>query len=172
MALSDTSGETELRFPSGNYSWATMEDANELSLADCNIEIMTERVEVRTLDSFEFESPGFIKIDVEGHEEKVLRGARETLQRCKPSLLIEIEERHNPGAFARINGDLTALGYQGYYLADGQLNQATHFNIARDQPLGNVGASGKTGRYINNFMFVPNEKAAAFKAATLGLRAS
>ena len=39
----------------------------------------TVQVETRTLDSFHLENVGFLKIDVEGHELAVLRGARGTL---------------------------------------------------------------------------------------------
>ena len=38
---------------------------------------------------------GFIKIDVEGHELKVIDGAKETIEKHKPNLLIEIEEQHS-----------------------------------------------------------------------------
>lgn len=49
----------------------------------------TGDVEVRTLDSFEFQDVDFIKIDCEGYELKVLKGARETLLRCRPALIVE-----------------------------------------------------------------------------------
>ena len=65
-------------------------------------------VEVRTLDSFNFQNVGLIKIDVEGYEEEVLRGAVETIARCKPILYIE-DDRINKSA--RLHEFLTELGY-------------------------------------------------------------
>ena len=53
-------------------------------------------VPVTTLDSLNLENVGFIKIDVEGFEELVLRGGRETIIRDKPIMYIEddrIEKR-------------------------------------------------------------------------------
>jgi len=47
------------------------------------------KVQVRTLDSFHIESVGFIKIDVEGAELEVLKGARETLDKWGPPILFE-----------------------------------------------------------------------------------
>lgn len=49
-------------------------------------------VRIRTLDSFQFENVGLIKIDTEGFEEPVLLGAMETIHRNKPRLIIEIHE--------------------------------------------------------------------------------
>jgi FkbM family methyltransferase len=46
--------------------------------------------EMRTLDSFELDNVGFIKIDVEGAHLLVLKGAEETLKRNRPVMLIEI----------------------------------------------------------------------------------
>ena len=43
-----------------------------------------------TLDSYELSNINFIKIDVEGHEEKVLRGGVQTLERNQwPPILFE-----------------------------------------------------------------------------------
>lgn len=50
-----------------------------------------EAVEMRTLDSFELNGISFIKIDTENFEKEVLLGARETLARNKPILLVEIQ---------------------------------------------------------------------------------
>lgn len=46
-------------------------------------------VKVRTLDSYNFNGVGFMKIDVEGFEEKVLRGGVKTIERCRPIMYIE-----------------------------------------------------------------------------------
>lgn len=51
-----------------------------------------DRVELRTLDSFNLDNVSFIKIDVEGYEGPVLDGARQTLARNgRPPLLVEIQ---------------------------------------------------------------------------------
>ncbi len=46
--------------------------------------------EMRTLDSFKLDNVGFIKIDVEGAQLLVLKGAEETIKRNKPVMLIEM----------------------------------------------------------------------------------
>lgn len=47
------------------------------------------RIEMRTLDSFDFQDVGFIKVDVEGFEENVLRGAEQMLRKWKPVAIVE-----------------------------------------------------------------------------------
>lgn len=64
-------------------------------------------VSIVTLDSLNL-SPDFIKIDVEGAELQVLRGAVDTLKRCKPVLQIEIHKR----AFTQANQALQGMGYR------------------------------------------------------------
>jgi FkbM family methyltransferase len=45
--------------------------------------------ELTTLDRFDFQSVDWIKIDVEGFENAVLEGSRDTIQRNRPWLLLE-----------------------------------------------------------------------------------
>lgn len=54
-------------------------------------------IEMRAIDSFKLKKCDFIKIDVEGFEVDVLRGAIKTIQEFKPKMYIEINE----GALAR-----------------------------------------------------------------------
>jgi FkbM family methyltransferase len=49
-----------------------------------------ERVKMSRLDDLHLQNVSLIEIDVEGYEMNVLAGARETIARCKPALVIEI----------------------------------------------------------------------------------
>jgi len=53
----------------------------------------TVEAEIKTLDSLQIKDVEVVKIDTEGYELPILRGARETLQSQKPRLVIEI---HTP----------------------------------------------------------------------------
>jgi FkbM family methyltransferase len=55
-------------------------------------EHVTKPVKVRPLDSFSLRDISFIKIDVEGHEVEVLRGAVETISANRPVILVEVKE--------------------------------------------------------------------------------
>ena len=51
-------------------------------------------IPMHTLDSFALSQVDLIKIDTEGHELFVLRGAEETLSRCKPVVIVEQKKGH------------------------------------------------------------------------------
>ncbi|MFP8881979.1 MAG: FkbM family methyltransferase [Myxococcota bacterium] len=53
-----------------------------------------EQVEARTLDSFGFTDVSLIKIDVEGHEIEVLKGAEQTILKWHPALIVETGRRN------------------------------------------------------------------------------
>jgi FkbM family methyltransferase len=103
------------------------------------------------------ERVGFIKIDVEGHEASVLRGASKVLAENRPTLLIEIEERHHAGAFREVCEVLDPLGYRGYFLLDGRMQPIERFDAERLQSRAALNAAGtrrlKNCVYVNNFVF-------------------
>ena len=69
------------------------------SLSDLNGRaVQSIDVPVKRLDDLHLDQVGLIKIDVEGHELAVLRGAADTLTRNRPAVLAEAEERHHPHA--------------------------------------------------------------------------
>ena len=71
IAVSDKTGKLRLYIPYINDRLAPTQASFEHS--DPNSDIRD--VEVRTIDSFEFDDVDLIKIDVEGHEDKVILGA-------------------------------------------------------------------------------------------------
>lgn len=58
-------------------------------------------IEVQTLDSYEL-SPDLIKIDAENMESQVLFGAKETIQRSKPILIVEHNDIQKMYEFNRV----------------------------------------------------------------------
>ena len=91
-------------------------------------------VQIRTLDQFELDDVGFIKIDVEGFELATLKGAEATLKRCRPNLLIEIDPSHQTAdAFRQTFSWVEALGYRAHYLERDELRPCGP-DIAQSQP--------------------------------------
>jgi len=154
VIISDKEGQGELKYPAGGYMSATIAESNSAALESGRV-IETVVAPMKTLDSFKLTNVGFVKIDVEGHEEAVLHGGLETLKREKPNLMIEIEERHAPGSFDRVSTLLGSIGYSGFYLDRKQLQPIAQFDPRRDQ----VRQNGKVGKYINNFLFLPHDRA-------------
>jgi len=83
----------------------------------------TVKIKTDTLDALikkkKLSSVNVIKIDTEGHEYSVLNGALETLQRFKPTLLVEIEEKSlqvQGSSKVQIADLLSSLGYKIYCL--------------------------------------------------------
>jgi FkbM family methyltransferase len=151
VALSDANGTVALRVPlegakkGGEAALGTLAPTNELAgAAFKSIPVTTRR-----LDDMILPTVGLIKIDVEGHEEAVLRGAQGIIQRDHPLLMIEIEERHNEGAISRVFERLAHLGYQSYFLEGHQLSP-----IDADKAI-ELQGSASGNRYLNNFFFLP-----------------
>ncbi len=84
----------------------------------CTSEGLPYSLHVHRLDSFNFDRVKLIKIDVELKEDEVLMGARETIMRCRPIILIEIMGgfgwRVTPDVRARIDHTVSLLKGMGY----------------------------------------------------------
>lgn len=162
-ALSGKAGHATLRLPRGFNELASLEPHGPDWAAGSALE--EHDVVLAPLDALALREVHLIKIDVEGHEMAVLEGALETLQRCRPALLIEVEERHSAGAVARVAARLKALGYRGFYLDGLTLKPLSGFDIGRDQNPAALAQSVRVARYINNFIFLHERVAAARVAA-------
>ena len=153
IALSDASGSAELKSPQDQPGRSTIDPRNTLSTdIDPSTPIRCYRVVRRRLDSFVLSPVGFIKVDVEGHEPEVLRGAQGVLLRDKPSLLIEIEERHRAGSVEESATYLVHLGYAGFFLQRGKLLPLAHFELAKHQN------PALPYTYVRNLVFVHGER--------------
>ena len=118
-------------------------------------------VTATTLDAVGVEDVRFVKIDVEGHELAVLRGARATLETWHPVLVVEIESR-----MSDVDATLTHLadlGYAGRVLHDGAWRSLDDIDLVAEQARAEPPASylgtvvkGRTG-YPNNVVFVHPE---------------
>lgn len=85
--LGSYEGKLLLNLPRVNGALVT----TRASLARSANDGMDLSVHIKTLDQFDLTNVGFMKIDVEGFELPVLRGAAETLRRFRPNLLVEID---------------------------------------------------------------------------------
>lgn len=159
VALSDKPGVTAMRVVADDPGRSTIDDSNPLS--DLGAAVQTIDVPVKRLDDLQLDNVGLVKIDVEGHELAVLRGAADTLTRNRPAVLVEAEERHHPDAVAGITEFLAGLGYAGYFEVDGTRRPVEEFDAAEHQNPANIGGAedgwAVRGVYVNNFVFLPKD---------------
>jgi FkbM family methyltransferase len=115
----------------------------------------TYQVNVRTLDSFGFADVRFIKADVEGSEREVLDGARETIARDQPAILLELLSgtHENPGAYAAAICD--DFGYDAFIVQHGE-------KIAALTAIAALGKNTSWGTNIEsrNVFFLPRARKA------------
>jgi FkbM family methyltransferase len=172
VALSDTAGRRELVVPLQGGGAETQ--LAHLGVRDS--ESVGERwtVDVTTLDSYHFDDVSIIKIDVEGHELAVLRGARETLRHARPVLYVEIEARHaGIEQMSETFEFLRRAGYAAFFVrSDGTVGFGGAFSVElhqRQSPNGDIDAT-----YVNNFLFAHSSDVAAlthFEALSVAERA-
>ena len=151
LAVSSSSGTTELRVPIRDES-ADYDNEQKYELGVATIHRKNNlhnkkyetisNIKKITLDEYNFEHQiGFIKIDVEGHELDIIRGATIFLKMNKPVLLVEIEEQHtgiNPNI---IISEIKEFGYDCFYVDENfELKSLVDTLSIRN----------------NNFIFLPN----------------
>jgi FkbM family methyltransferase len=81
-------------------------------------------VPVVTIDQFEFDDVGFIKIDAEGSDMEVIDGARETIRRNRPNMLVELLVPFSRDPLACIERIEAMIGYAGRIMVAGKLLDA------------------------------------------------
>jgi FkbM family methyltransferase len=156
MALSDAAGTLTLKTPiiDGSPVWtrSTLERFVDLG----ETQKLLEEVPVLSLDALceqlQIRDVQLIKIDVEGHEKKVLFGAWKVLNACHPVILIEIEQRHHADPITELFSWIQDQGYYGlfYDCQTLSLRSVKEFSVGHHQQLQHLGS----GKYVNNFFFL------------------
>ena len=165
LALGDHEGSITLAMPVldgvAQEQWAsTAKDYAAHVSARVTVERFT--VPMRRLDDFALADVTAIKLDAEGAEYEILRGARETLLRCRPVLTLEVEERHRQGSTYAVPAYLDALGYDVFFELKGawhpmaDLDRATMQRASSDPSVFEA-----SDPYVFVFYALPREDSAA-----------
>ena len=115
-AASDNPGSAEIKVITGREEFSTMGSMSHQAVSGEHYEL--EVVECQTLDSLvnlHSLTPGFIKLDVEGLEHLVLKGALDTLSRFRPVILAEVSDKllsENGSSAAEVVNLLESSGYR------------------------------------------------------------
>ncbi|MFM8861772.1 MAG: FkbM family methyltransferase, partial [Acidimicrobiia bacterium] len=88
----------------------------------------SHRVQTRRLDDCGLTEVRFIKIDVEGHERAAIEGARLTIERDRPVLFVELEDRMSDMGVTI--GLLETMGYEGRFAMGGRWISTNEVDLA------------------------------------------
>lgn len=152
MALSDRTGVASLKVPRSARGFSNQHASLESNWPGA-MEFGVVEVATSRLDDLDLEPCGFIKIDVEGHEQAVIAGALGLIARDRPTLLIELEERHSDRSIETSIAEVEALGYDAFVFKNGALQPITGFDAQVDHR-----DAVETSGYIFNFIFRPRER--------------
>lgn len=108
LALSDRTGTAQLNLPDPDHcNWGTSSLVHKSSSATAVVDVPLE-----TLDNYcaahGITRLDFMKVDVEGAEHLVFRGAKETLTRLRPTIIFEYNTESGPEAYSLLEN----LGYR------------------------------------------------------------
>lgn len=114
LALGEREGEIEV--PQFDYSQPlnfgsiefTENQAEKLTQERQRDPEKLEYVKMMALDQFQFDRVDLLKIDVEGMEMSVLRGAEQTISRCRPVMFVEFIKSDRHG----LKQHIANLGYE------------------------------------------------------------
>ncbi len=97
----------------------------------------------------------FIKIDVEGNEMQTLKGAEKTIKKYRPTLMVEMEQRHHQEPVWNLISSVAAWGYTPKYLERSSfaLRDLTETLVSSQ----NQEHVKNRAEYINNIIFIPKK---------------
>lgn len=156
MAVGDQHGEVEFCVPRTRRGWSN--NGGHIGGERKRPQDLVLRIPCTPLDDVDLGDVGFIKIDVEGHELGVLRGAEKVIRRCRPNLFIETEMSHAGDSAAETLEVMKHLDYDGFFVANGSLQHLSRFSFEEYQL--RPRAEPALGLpYVKNFIFLPRKAA-------------
>jgi FkbM family methyltransferase len=121
LALSDVSGRGTLYVPLSDDGMV-LHFAGNLQRAHSQFRNMqTHDIDIRTLDEFDLVGVRFIKADVEGSERAVLDGARATIARDRPIILLELLSGTHADPAASTAAICACFGYDAFIVQRGEM---------------------------------------------------
>jgi len=121
--------------------------------------VVRYEVPMLRLDDLALADVTAMKVDAEGAEAEVLRGAAATLRRWRPILLVEIEERHRLGSTRDVPAFLGGFGYEGWFELHGAWHPVAAFDAFRLQRASSSPADFEVAQpYVNCFYFILPER--------------
>ena len=147
IALGSSNGKANLKIPRNIKGWSS----NGASLGDKDYgDGMLFEVQCRKLDSLKIENIGLIKIDVEGFETDVLKGAENIIKKQKPTMIIENETIYKKGSTNVLFEAMREYGYEKYICKQNKLEKFRNFSFEEHQK----DPANKDLNYIQNFIFI------------------
>ena len=134
-AVSDVAGSADMQVPVFGNRHVTAQSSIAHGF-DGQHGVRVEKVSVPTVrldDEIGDRHIDFIKIDVEGHEISVLRGASAILRKDLPPMLIEIEQRHLDHPIKDVFSEIEGIGYSLYFIDGATLHPIDQFDLDRHQ---------------------------------------
>jgi FkbM family methyltransferase len=131
-ALADYSGEAEFRFMPGAAAYSSLIVRPEVEDGHA---VRRLAVRVRRLDDCVPQDArvAFMKIDVEGAEAAVLRGARDLLRRCQPVTVFECGSANLPRCVAALEGTGLEVSFLADYLLGVRHHAAEVMQVGRER---------------------------------------
>jgi FkbM family methyltransferase len=111
LAASDHGGTARAAVPRTNYGESRITD----EVAEGELPLTFELVRLDDVELLASDRVGLLKIDVEGHEPQVLRGAERLLRRDRPLVVLEQHARAISGGTSPSLDLLRELGYRHFY---------------------------------------------------------
>jgi FkbM family methyltransferase len=162
VALSDRTGVSDLWVPAHGTG---TEGRSSLEVGVMQKEFTSRQVAISRLDDFNLKDIGFVKIDVEGHELAVLKGATELLKTDRPTVLVEVEPHADQlGSLDDIIEFFDGHDYSGEYFHNGAWRPIGGLDRLRTAEMGaRVAHHGYilnnllwARHYVHNFLFRPS----------------